>query len=335
VSPADMQRSFSGCAALAEAGVTDISFLGNTRYLGDAKLTKAGAVFVAKEHSEPLGEAVLIAVGNPSKAFDAALKEFAPPASPFVPGIHPSAVIASDAKVDPTKVCVGAHVVVESGASIGEGTTLAAFVYVGAGARIGEGCFLLPRSSVLHGCVLGDRVRLQPGVVIGGDGFGYEFINGRHEKIDQLGIVEIGDDVEIGANSTIDRARFSKTVIGEGTKIDNQVQIAHGVEMGRHCIVVAQVGIAGSTKIGDYTVVAAQAGIAGHLEIAPKTIIAARSGVTKSIETPGQYMGFPAVPARESREIMVLNRKLPDLYERVKLLEQQLASAQPEKPASA
>ena len=189
--------------------------------------------------------------------------------------------------------------------------------------KIGRNCLLHPRVTLYHHTVLGDRVCLHAGVVLGADGFGYEFIDGCHRKIDQIGIVQIDDDVEIGANTTIDRARFGKTWIRQGAKIDNQVQIGHNVVLGRHCVVVAQVGIAGSTAIGDYTVIAAQAGIAGHLELGPQLVIGARAGVTKSILEKGHYMGYPAGPAAEVRKQWVHIRKIGGLLQRVSTLEKQ------------
>ena len=175
--------------------------------------------------------------------------------------------------------------------------------------------------TVASECRLGQRVRLQPGVVIGSDGFGYEFVKGRHEKIPQVGTVEIGDDVEIGANSTLDRARFSRTVIGEGTKIDNLVQIAHNVTVGRHCLVCAQVGISGSTKVEDYVVFGGQAGIGGHITIGKGAKAGGQAGITTDV-APGAFVnGTPAVPFLLERRIAVLQQRLPELFRRVDALE--------------
>jgi UDP-3-O-[3-hydroxymyristoyl] glucosamine N-acyltransferase len=220
------------------------------------------------------------------------------------PGIHPGAVVAPTAKVDAT-AHVGPLCVVEDGAIIGAGSVLQASVFVGRDARIGEGCYLMPAVVLAAGCSLANRVRLQPGVVVGSDGFGYEFVRGRHEKLPQIGVVVVEDDVEIGANSTLDRARFSRTVVGEGTKIDNLVQVAHNVVIGRHCILCAQVGISGSTTLEDYVIVGGQAGLGGHIT-APA----------------GSYMnGTPAIPYMLERRLQVLHQRLPDLFKRVELLE--------------
>ena len=225
--------------------------------------------------------------------------------------------------LDPAKVCIKAGAIIEAGVEIGEGTEIGAGCFVGEGTKIGRHCLLHPRVTLYHHTVLGDRVCLHAGVVLGADGFGYEFIDGCHRKIDQVGFVQIDDDVEIGANSTIDRARFGKTWIRQGAKIDNPVQIGHNVVLGRHCVVVAQVGIAGSTCIGDYTVIAAQAGIAGHLELGAQLVIGARAGVTKSILEKGHYMGYPAGPAAEIRKQWVHIRKIGGLLQRVSTLEKQ------------
>ena len=180
----------------------------------------------------------------------------------------------------------------------------------------------MANSTLRERCTLGDRVILQPGAVIGSDGFGYELKDGKHVKIDQVGIVEVHNDVEIGGNSTIDRARFGKTIIGEGTKIDNLVQIGHNCVIGKHCILVSNVGISGSTIIGDYVTFAGQSGAAGHVKIGDKAIIAGRAGVTTDLEGGQAYSGFPAVPMMEDRKARAMARRLPKLVERVKKLEE-------------
>ena len=188
-------------------------------------------------------------------------------------------------------------------------------------ARIGGGCFLMPGAIVATTCVLGERVRLQPGVVVGADGFGYEFIQGRHQKVPQVGNVVIGDDVEIGANTTLDRARFSRTVVGEGTKIDNLVQIAHNVVIGRHCILCSQVGISGSTTLEDYVILGGQAGLGGHITLGKGSKVGGQAGLTSNLE-PGSYVnGTPAIPYMLERRLAVLQQRLPELFKRVEQLE--------------
>jgi UDP-3-O-[3-hydroxymyristoyl] glucosamine N-acyltransferase len=175
----------------------------------------------------------------------------------------------------------------------------------------------------MAGCTLGRRVRLHPGVVIGADGFGYEHVGGKHEKVPQIGTVEIGADVEIGSNSTVDRSRFDSTVIGEGTKIDNLVQVGHNVVIGRHCLICAQVGIAGSVTLGDYVVVGGQSGIAGHLTVGSGAMIAAKTGVMEDIPAKTSVWGSPSLPLRLEQKIVILRNRLPELFKRVGALEKE------------
>lgn len=322
---AESEAVISGMNTLQLAVPGDLSFFGNERYLPQLRQTKASAVLVPAGCLETPPGVGIIAVENPSMAFGEVMKYFAPPPRAFQPGAHPTASIDPSAQVDLMRVSVGAGAVIDAGAMIGSGTEIGAGAYIGRGVRIGEDCRIFPRATILDACQIGNRVRLHSGTVIGGDGFGYEFQNGRHLKIDQIGIVQIDDDVEVGANSTIDRARFGRTWIGAGTKIDNLVQIGHNVVVGRHCIIIAQTGIAGSVKIGDYVVIAAQVGIAGHLEVGSKVVLAARSGVTKHLLQSGTtYMGFPAKPARETRAILVAERRMPEFVRRLKALERRL-----------
>jgi UDP-3-O-[3-hydroxymyristoyl] glucosamine N-acyltransferase len=236
------------------------------------------------------------------------------------PGIHRSAQVATGAKVA-ASATVGPLCVIEDGAVVGERSHLQAQVFVGRGASIGDDCWLMPGVILAAECILKHRVRLQPGVVIGSDGFGYEFVAHRHQKVPQVGCVVIEDDVEIGANSTLDRARFSRTVVGEGTKIDNLVQVAHNVIIGKHVILCGQVGISGSTTIGDYAVLGGQAGIGGHISIGRKAKVGGQSKVTSNVE-PGVYVnGSPSMPYMLGQRLEVLHRRLPDLFKRVDELE--------------
>jgi UDP-3-O-[3-hydroxymyristoyl] glucosamine N-acyltransferase len=228
--------------------------------------------------------------------------------------------------VDLAKVQIDALAVIDAEAEIADGVSIGAGCYVGRGARVGRDSVLNANVTVQHGCVLGERVILHSGVVIGGDGFGYEFENGRHRKIPQVGIVELGDDVEVGAGSMIDRARFGRTTVGMGTKIDNLVQIGHNVTIGRHCIIVAATAIAGSATIGDYVVIAAQSGVAGHVNVGSGCTLGGRSGVTKDLP-PGQvtYLGFPAQPAVDEKRRLASINRVPGLQDRIKTLERRLA----------
>jgi UDP-3-O-[3-hydroxymyristoyl] glucosamine N-acyltransferase len=311
-----------GIASLDEAGPSELSFLGNEKYRAQYLATRAGVVIVPRGVSEGPAGCALIAADNPSFAFGLAVKHFvAAVARRFSPGIHPRAVVDDSVRFDPAKVRIHAGAVVMAGAEIGDGTEIGPNTVVGEHARIGRDCLLHANVSVRERCILGDRVILQPGAVIGSDGYGYEVVEGRHVKIDQVGIVEVQDDVEIGANSTIDRARFGRTVIGEGSKIDNLVQVAHNVRIGKHCLLVSQSGVAGSSRTGDYVVVAAQAGIAGHVKIGAKSVLVARTGATADLEGGRTYGGMPARPFMEDQRSRAMIRQLPKLAERIKALE--------------
>ena len=314
------EKTFAGMAALDAAGPQDISFLGNEKYRPLFQTTAAGVVIVPPGETDGPEAVSLIVVGNPSLAFASVVRHFAVAARPFTPGVHPRAWVDPSAKLDPAKVCVHPGAAIMAGATVGDGCEIGPNAVVGEDAVIGRDCRLYANVSVRERCVLGDRVILQPGAVIGSDGYGYEFSNGRHLKIDQVGIVELGDDVEIGANTTLDRARFGKTVVGEGTKIDNLVQIAHNVVIGNHCLVISQSGIAGSSRLGNYVTVAAQVGIAGHVSVGDKAILGARTGVTSNLEGGLTYLGNPAVPFAQEQKIRALVRRLPKLVEDVRAL---------------
>lgn len=323
----DPAARLTGINSIAEATMGEVTFLGNDRYAPALKTTRAAAVLVTENFEVVSGDGpALVAVANPTLAFSVVVRHFTPAPPPFQPGVHPSAQVAEGARFDPSRVCIGPCAVVESEAELGEGCCIHAGAFIGRGARLGENCVLHAGSTVREYCVLGRRVIVHSGTVIGSDGFGYEFIDGRHVKIEQVGIVEIGDDVEIGACTTIDRARFGRTVVGEGTKIDNLVQIGHNVRIGRHCVIVSQVGISGSTRLGDHVTVAGQVGIAGHLEVADRVVLLAKSGVTKSLTKPGAYTGFPAKPLLEGRRLLTLPGKIPDILDRLKELEKRLAA---------
>jgi UDP-3-O-[3-hydroxymyristoyl] glucosamine N-acyltransferase len=214
--------------------------------------------------------------------------------------------------------------VVESGAVVGARTHLQAQVFIGRGASVGDDCWLMPGVIVAAESILRNRVRLQPGVVVGSDGFGYEFSGGRHEKVPQVGTIVIEDDVEIGANSTLDRARFSRTVVGEGTKIDNLVQVAHNVIIGRHCILCAQVGISGSTTLGDYVILGGQVGVSGHITIGRGAKAGGQAGISSNIPPGTNVTGTVAIPFLLERRFQVLKKYLPELFKRVDAIEAQL-----------
>lgn len=320
----DAETPIEGFASIAEAGSGDLTFYGNAKYLNALRACKATAALVPLDFEEAI-PAILIKVENPSIAFAKIVEAHAPKPIQFAPGIHPSAVIAHDVVLG-DRISIQPNVVIESGAKIGSGTVLGAGVYIGHNAQLGTNCHIHPNVTIREECLIGNRVAIHSGTVIGSDGFGYEQSGGKHVKIPQVGIVQIDDDVEIGANVTIDRARFGRTRIGEGTKIDNLVQIAHNVSVGEHCIIISQAGISGSTRLGNYVILAGQVGVAGHLNIGDQAIVAAQSGVSKSIPPKEMWFGYPARPDKQAKREIVHIARLDSLYARVKKLEQLLDS---------
>ena len=291
------QVELSGCAGLKEAKEGDLSFLANLKYEPLAKESRASAIIVPRQISLP-GKNV-IKVDQPSLAFSKAINYFNEDSTLTLTGIHPTAIIAKDA-ILASDVAIGPYVVIESKAVVGQGTKIFAHCYIGQGTKIGINSFLYPHVTLRERISVGNNVIIHPGTVVGSDGYGYVTVDGKHMKIPQKGTVVIENDVEIGANVTIDRARFDKTVIGEGTKIDNLVHIAHNVTVGKHCLIVAQVGISGSTQIGNHVILAGQAGIVGHLTIGDGAVVAAQSGVSKSIGAGQQVFGSPAQPLKNA-----------------------------------
>lgn len=320
----ELDQSLTGMAALDAAGPQDVSFLGNVKYHQQFLETNAGAVIVPRGLLEGPKHAALIAVENPTLAFSVVVRHFAKASLKFSPGVHPRASVDSTASLNPENVKIHAGAVIMAGATIGDGSEIGPNCVVGEDVVVGRDCHFMANVSIRERCVIGDRVILQPGCVIGSDGFGYEFSGGRHIKIDQVGIVEIEDDVEIGANSTIDRARFGKTFIGEGTKIDNLVQIGHNVVIGKHCLIVSLTGISGSSKLGNYVTVAGQVGIAGHVSIGDKSMLAGRTAVTTNLPGGASYAGSPAHAYLDDMKLRAHFRRLPSLVSRVKKLEQVL-----------
>ncbi|MCW0218923.1 MAG: UDP-3-O-(3-hydroxymyristoyl)glucosamine N-acyltransferase [Prosthecobacter sp.] len=326
LSQGDPEGVVTGLNSISEANPGDVTFLGNERYLSALRSTKASAVLVAKDFSETLENVALIRVENPTLAFSSVIRYFGPPPREFHAGVHPSAVVAQSAQFDPERVSIGPCAVIEEDVVIGNGSVIHAGAYIGHGSRLGVDCILHPNCTVRDHTQIGNRVTIHSGAAIGTDGFGYQYTQGRHQKIEQVGIVQIDDDVEIGSCTTIDRARFGRTWIGEGTKIDNLVQIAHNVVIGKHSLVVSQVGISGSTRIGDYVTIAGQVGIAGHLEISNQVTLLAKTGVTKSISEPGAYTGYPAKPLMEGRRMLSAPAKIPSMLDRIRELEKKLVA---------
>jgi UDP-3-O-[3-hydroxymyristoyl] glucosamine N-acyltransferase len=315
-------RLITDLASLGAAQPGDLSFLGNAKYKAQVSTSAATVILLPLDYAgEPAPGQVFLFVENPSVALARVCARIEQSLWPkLAPGVHPSAVVAAGARVDPS-AHVGPLCVVEEGAAIEAGVVLQASVFVGHDARVGEGSLVMPGCVIAAACSLGRRVRLQPGVIIGSDGFGYEFVNGRHEKVPQVGTVVIGDDVEIGANSTLDRARFSRTVVGEGTKIDNLVQVAHNVVIGRHCILCSQVGISGSTTIEDFVILGGQVGVGGHITLGRGSKAGGQAGIASDLPAGAYVNGNPAIPFLLERRIAVLQRRLPDLFKRVEALE--------------
>ena len=297
----------------------DLTFAEDEKFFRLAEQSEASAILATDQFSSD--NKTVIRVKNARVAF-ARVLPFLFPEKQFGPGTHPSAVIAESAQVDGT-AHIGPNCVIGENTVIGRQAVLEANCIVGDQSSLGQAVRLFPNVTIYPQSRIGDRVSIHSGSVIGSDGYGYVFDRDHHRKIPQVGGVVIGDDVEIGANCTIDRGALGNTVIGEGTKIDNLVQIAHNVVIGNHCLLVAQNGIGGSTKVGEYTTLAGQVGVVGHIEIGPKSVVAAKAGVINNLDGGKQYMGFPAIPDREAKRQIIALQKLPELIKRIKKLEQE------------
>ena len=317
----DPTLKITGAASLSEATRGEVSFFTNRKYIGLLRKTRASAIFVPPDFAEEI-DAAQIRVANPTKEFEEVLRKFAPARITFAPGIHSSAIVDPSVQLG-DRISIQPLAVVEPGAEIGDDTIIGAGSYVGHETVIGSGCHIYPNVTIRERSRIGSRVIIHSGAIIGADGFGFEMVNGRHEKIQQLGIVQIDDDVEIGANTTVDRARFGRTWIQQGVKIDNLVQIAHNVVIGKDSVIVAQAGVSGSTRLGERVTIAGQVGIVGHLEIADGTIVAAQSGIAKNLPG-GVWFGSPAVPFAEAKQQIAWIHRLGKLFDRVKAIEKKL-----------
>ena len=312
-------RPINGIGDLRSAAPDQISFLGNAKYEALARASSAGAILVSAADAAKFSF-TRIEVDSPSAAFARISALFAPPAPHDEPGVHPTAVIAPDVVLG-EGVSIAPYVVIASGARIGAGTVIGTHCFIGEKTTVGEDVRLHPSVTIRERSVIGARVIIHSGAVIGADGFGYDFQDGKHAKIAHTGFVQVDDDVEIGANTTIDRARFGRTHIGEGVKIDNLVMIAHNVTIGAHSIIVSQTGISGSTSLGKYVTLAGQVGLAGHLTVGDKAVITAQSGLNKDVPAGAVLSGHHAIAARESLKLEALTRRLPELFARLKELE--------------
>jgi UDP-3-O-[3-hydroxymyristoyl] glucosamine N-acyltransferase len=309
-------------AGIDQAGPGDITFLANPKYERALAATQASAVILRDD--APAAPCAMLRARDPYLAFARAVGVFAPVLKP-APGVHALAAVAADARLG-RDVSIAPFVVIGDGAFVGDRTVIFANVTIGPGSRIGADCVIHSNVAIRERVTIGDRVVLQNGVVIGGDGYGFvRRGDGTHEKIPQVAAVVIEDDVELGANTTVDRPAVGETRIRAGAKIDNLVQIAHGVKVGRNVLMAAQVGIAGSTDIGDDVVFGGQVGVGGHLTIGRGAVAVGQSGVTNSLD-PGQLVaGYPAIDARDWRRASAVFKRLPDLKKRIEALEAQLA----------
>jgi UDP-3-O-[3-hydroxymyristoyl] glucosamine N-acyltransferase len=317
----DKTLEVCGVRPLDTAKAEHLSFLHNPKYVKEAQSSEAGAILVADSESLP-GRNLLVCP-EPYLALARALEIFHPMEHPE-PGVHPSAVVADDVSVG-EGASVGPLASVAAGVTIGDRSQIGAGCILGRDAKIGADCILHPRVIVEDHCRLGDRCIVHSGTVIGSDGFGFATVDGTHHKVPQVGIVVLEDDVEIGANVCVDRAALGETRIGRGTKVDNLVQIAHNVEIGEHCLLVAQVGISGSTHIGHHTVFAGQSGCSGHLKIGSGVVLAARAAAYKDVPDGAAMAGAPARPHREWLKANANLQRLDGLREKVKQLEERLA----------
>lgn len=318
------QWTIEGVAGIEEAQENEITFVGNPQYKPLISITKAGAIVVSQDLDISLYNGKnFILTENPSLLFSQIIDIFKPSTRKVILGIHPTAIIGKNVKLG-NNLAIGPYVVIEDNVEIGDNTVIRGHCFIGYDTKIGRDCLIYPNVTILDETQIGDRVIIHAGTVIGSDGFGYVKVNGVHKKIPQVGSVLIEDDVEIGANVTIDRARFKNTIIGKGTKIDNLVQIAHNVVIGKNCIIVAQAGISGSTVLEDNVILAGQVGIVGHIRLGEGVIVGAKSGVSKSIPAKTVVFGYPAKPMDVAKKINACIQRLPKLYETVKKIEEEV-----------
>jgi len=316
----DGSVELTGLAPADCARSGDLTFAEKESYFAAAEQSNAAAVLVAGEFAS--SKKVLIRVPNARVAVAKVLPLFFPP-DQHPQGIHPSATIAPSAQIDPT-AHIGPNCVVAARVRLGARSVLIGGNHIGRDCQIGDDVCLFPNVVVYAKCQIGHRVAIHAGSVIGSDGYGYVFDEGRHRKVLQVGNVIIHDDVEIGANTCIDRAALGATVIGQGAKIDNLVHIAHNVVIGRHCLVMGQVGFAGSTRLGDYCVIASQSGIAGHLKLGHQATVGAKSGVMRDIPDKGTVVGIPAGPDKQIKRQWIALQQLPEMLRRMRELEKEV-----------
>ncbi len=316
----DAEREISAVGGLDSVPPGGLTFAEDERHLRMALESPASAILTRPQLPLPTeSQKAFLLHSNPRWAWALILALYDPTRHPPV-GIHPTVVLGEGCEWG-DEVAIAPYVVLGNHVKLGHRVKIYPFCYIGDEVEIGDDCILYPHVSVMARCVLGKRVILHPGVVIGADGYGYFQQEGVHHKIPQIGRVVLEDDVEVGANTTIDRATTGETRIGKGTKIDNLVQIGHNVQVGEHCLLVSQVGIAGSTRLGNYVVLAGQVGVKDHVEIGDNVVVGAQGGVSKSLPAGGIYWGTPAIPHREWLQILAHLYRLPELAKRVEALE--------------
>lgn len=320
----------TGFAAADNAKSGDLTFADKEEYFLAADQSAATAILVSGNFTS--ASKVLIRVPNARVAVARLLPLFFAP-DQHAQGVHPTATVDPTAQIDPT-AHIGPHCVVGPRVQVGARSVLMAGNFIGRDSRIGEDVSLFPNVVIYAKTVIGNRVAIHASTVIGSDGYGYVFDEGRHRKVLQVGNVVIGDDVEIGANAAIDRAALGSTVIGAGTKIDNLVHVAHNVVMGKNCLVMGQAGFAGSTHLGDYTVIASQSGIAGHLKLGKQSTVGAKSGVMRDIPDGGTVLGIPAMPDKQTKRQWIALQQLPDMIRQMRDLEKQVAELKEKLPAA-
>ncbi|OYW73485.1 MAG: UDP-3-O-(3-hydroxymyristoyl)glucosamine N-acyltransferase [Verrucomicrobia bacterium 12-59-8] len=314
----------TGIAPADAAAAGDLTFAEKPSYLAAAEASQASAILVPQGFES--ATKVLIRVKDARIAIAKVLPLFFPPEK-HAAGIHASAVVDATAQIDAT-ASIGPHCVIGAGVTVGKNTVLMGGNHIGRDSKIGEDVCLHPNVVLYARTQIGNRVSILAGTTIGSDGYGYVFDQGRHRKMLQVGNVVIHDDVEIGSNTSIDRGALGSTVIGQGTKIDNLVHVAHNVVMGRHCLIMGQVGFAGSTHLSDYVVIASQSGIAGHLKLGTQATIGAKSGVMRDIAAGETVLGYPAAADKQAKRQWIALSKMPEALRRLKTLEKRMNGSQ-------
>ncbi|HQO38233.1 MAG TPA: UDP-3-O-(3-hydroxymyristoyl)glucosamine N-acyltransferase [Candidatus Omnitrophota bacterium] len=318
----DENALITGVAGIEDAREGDITFMANPKYHAFLSRTRASCVIVGRDAADAGGK-TLLRVDNPSLAFTQVVSFVHPQEIRHPAGVHASAVVAPGAVIG-RNAGIGACAVVGEGARIGDNTVIYPNCSIGRNAVIGGNTIVYSNVSIREDVKVGNNVIVHAGTVIGSDGFGFVTVNGVHHKIPQVGTVVIEDDVEIGANCTIDRARFDKTVIGQGTKLDNMVHIAHNVTIGRNCLIVAQVGVSGSTTIGNNVILAGQVGVVGHVTIGDNAIVMAKSGISKNVPENSVLYGVPAQPVNEAKKLHAYVNGLPKMHQTLKELKERI-----------